>query len=80
MVLSVLTTQVLFGSGHVITVLSVYNLLWQWQELQLQQCWFSWLWLLYSLQSSGTSRSKLHVSMIVCHKTEEHNLVYHVHI
>ena len=36
-----------------------YILLWQWWELQLQQCWFSWWWLVYSLQSSGTSGGQL---------------------
>ena len=46
----------------------VCNLVWQWQELQLQQRWFSWWWLLYSLQSSGTSEGKHQLTMIVCHQ------------
>ena len=51
----------------VVSVFCISNLLWQWQELQLQQCWSSWWWLLYSLQSSGTSRGKPKVTVIVCH-------------
>ena len=48
-------------------------------ELQLQQCWSSWWWLLYSLQSSGISRGELQVTMIVYHKIEERDLAKHVH-
>ena len=33
----------------VLSVFCISNLLWQWQELQLQQCWSSWCWLVYSL-------------------------------
>ena len=46
------------------------HLLQQWLELQLQQCWSSWWWLLYSQQSSGTSEGKLQLTMIVCHLTQ----------
>ena len=70
--------------GYVISVVSciVYILLWQWWELQLQQCWSSWWWLVCSLQSSGSSGGKLQLTMIVQrqrHKTEEQDILCHIH-
>ena len=46
----------------------VCNLLQQWWELQLQQCWSFWWWLVYILQSSGTSEGKLQLTMVVCYQ------------